>query len=62
MKQGTTNQLINQSINQSTQCQSTNPRFQQAFNNFNKILAISTSFLLLAFKFLLVAKFLANFQ
>ena len=31
------NQLINQSIkiNQSTQCQSTNPSFQQAFNNFS---------------------------
>ena len=51
-----TNQSINQSINQLTQCQSINSSFQRAFNNFNKLSTISI------FKFLVVAKFMANFQ
>ena len=48
------NQSINQQINRLNVNQQT-----LAFNNFNKL---SISFQLLAFKFLVVAKFLANLQ
>ena len=50
-----------QSSNQSINRQINRPNVNQQILAFNKLLAISTSFQLLGFKFLVVAKFPANF-